>query len=314
MALTEPADSIPLQRAILKTLAYFDVFDFPLTWDELCRYLSVPCPSETELTRALEILCRNKCIRCHDSLYYLAGRDHQVSLRHTRQQRAAELMEIAQESVRVLKNIPFVRGIYLSGDLSKGVCNHNQSDIDYFLIVAPHRVYVVKLFLALFRRIRRFNPDNLYCFNYIISESALAIGPPSLYFAYEIAGLQTLFNEPLLDRFRQANAWVALYVPNYRNSHYAGDRNDPPVTAPVLQDRLEWPFRIIPVRLLDRMLCRLWRLGWWVKYRRRHKIRRLMIKGAQPEFCKAHGHRTDLRVISAYRQRLNQLGLYSEQG
>jgi hypothetical protein len=61
---------------------------------------------------------------------------------------------------------------------------------------------------------------------------------------------------------------------------------------------------------LDRVLRRLWRLGWRVKYRHRHKIRRLMIEGAQPEFCKAHGHRTDLRVSFAYRQRLNQLGLF----
>ncbi len=303
-------DSNP-EIAILRTLVYFDIFEYPLTLDELYYYNSLDSLSMSNLFDIVHNMVQDDRIRSKQDYYFLPGQDHLVELRQKRAKRARKLLVSARQSIRYLVKIPFVRGIYLSGDLSKGVANHAQSDVDFFIVVSAHRVYVTKLFLAIFRRIRRFNPNNLYCFNYIVSESHLAIYPQSLYSAYELSGLYVLHNNALLERLYECNDWVRHFVPRYREKHGAENQTANEPCFPIMQKWMEFPLKLFPGFLLDRMLRQGWRLGWWIKYRRDHKTRLLLIQGAQSEYCKAHGHRTDLRVMQALQERYKRLGLSS---
>jgi len=71
-----------LERAVLETLAYSDVFDYPLRLDELHRYLTASA-SLHDLTE-----CLNQCekVDFKDGYYFLKGRDEIVPLRIQRRE------------------------------------------------------------------------------------------------------------------------------------------------------------------------------------------------------------------------------------
>src|SRR3982074_986041 len=85
---TEPA-RIDLERAIVQTVAYADVFDYPLTSDEVHRYLiGVPAgrsplrPALSSGRLAAEMLSRN------GRYFTLAGRESVIETRRGRAQPA----------------------------------------------------------------------------------------------------------------------------------------------------------------------------------------------------------------------------------
>ena len=69
--LQPPRTDIPsIERAILETLAYSDVFDYPLKLDELHRFLTRPALLE-ELT---ECLSESNFVEFKDGFHFIKGR------------------------------------------------------------------------------------------------------------------------------------------------------------------------------------------------------------------------------------------------
>ena len=74
---------VALGRAALETLAYSDVFDYPLRVEEVHRYLSIPA-TLGELNDALER--RRDLAASNDGFYFLKGRAALVPLRLKREE------------------------------------------------------------------------------------------------------------------------------------------------------------------------------------------------------------------------------------
>jgi hypothetical protein len=80
--LPAPADTSVLERAILETLAYSDVFDYPLRLDELHRYLTVA----VSLPELVDCLPQCEKINTRDGYYFLKGREEIIQLRGQKEQ------------------------------------------------------------------------------------------------------------------------------------------------------------------------------------------------------------------------------------
>ena len=133
----------PLQQAILHTLAYADVFDYPLTASEIHRYLvgvpsTLACVQET-----LNNTLPKTYISQIGEYFTLPGRE---GLTETRARRTAHSAQIWPQAVaygRRLANFPFVRMIALTGALA--VQNVEEgADIDYFIVTEPGRLWVCR--------------------------------------------------------------------------------------------------------------------------------------------------------------------------
>lgn len=75
-----------LERAILKTVAYVDVYDYPLSTSELHRYLIGVKVSESELVEALNNLSASgELLDYMDGYYSLLGRARIIQTRKHRQ-------------------------------------------------------------------------------------------------------------------------------------------------------------------------------------------------------------------------------------
>ena len=208
-----PRDLVPsrLQRDVLLTLLYSDLFDYPLDRDQLARLLVGPCEDGRELQRALDGL-DGVVLESEEGFLHLEGRSELVGLRRDRALRAEHRWHGAARFARLLRHVPFLRMVAVSG--SQAVDNPRaDSDVDFFLITAPRRLWLVQACTMTLRRLARLLGVHA-CPNYFLSSDALEVQPPNLYTAREIAQTVPLWGQEAYAEFRRANRWVAGFLPN----------------------------------------------------------------------------------------------------
>jgi len=209
----EAAESATLQEALLETVAYVDVFDYPLLSREAHRYLSAHTATIDQVQQALDAMCAGAGrLAQREGYYTLPGRESIVEIRKSRHEVAKVLWPQAISYGRRIAAMPFVRMVAVSGSLA--VDNVEQgADIDYFIISAPGRVWLSRAFTILIVRLAGQRGVPL-CPNYILSAGRLAFSDHSFYSAHELTQMVLIAGLPLYEQLRQANAWSARYLPN----------------------------------------------------------------------------------------------------
>ncbi len=201
-------NSQTLQQAVLETLAYSDVFDYPLTFDELHRYLTASAPP-ANLAACLSEL---SLVATENGFYFLADRRETVRTRMNREQTSRVAFQRACRYGAILGSLPFVRMVTLTGSLAMLNLNHD-ADLDYMLVTQPGRLWLARAFAVLFGRVMRIFGDRI-CVNLLISESALEWHPRDLYSAREMCQMIPLAGNDVYHRLRAANAWIKSFLPN----------------------------------------------------------------------------------------------------
>lgn len=198
-----------LERAILETLAYSDIFEYPLRSDELHRYL--PLRTEVEcLPQTIELM-RDQ-VGKKDDYYFLAGREIIVETRKHREVHSQKLFQLALKYGRIIGTLPFIRMVALTGSLAV-MNNSNDADFDFMLVTASGRVWIARAFALLFNRVTRLFGYTL-CPNLIISENALIWSRHDLYSARELCQMIPVSGMDVYHKLMRANEWVKDFLPN----------------------------------------------------------------------------------------------------
>ncbi len=201
------------QRAVLRTLVYFDIFRHPLRGDELLRFLSTVCPDRQCVEEALKELIDEGLLVHEAGFYALNDAARSVRDRLAGERRAAARMHRAERMSRLIGHFPFVRGVMLSGSLSKGVLAED-GDIDYFIITAPGRLWLARTLLIAFKKIFLLNSRRDFCLNYFIDTEHLAIEDRNLFTATEVMTLVPMRGRSVCAAFFAANGWAGELLPN----------------------------------------------------------------------------------------------------
>src|SRR4051794_5891166 len=130
-----------LAHAILQTLHYADLFDFPMTLDEITRYLIGRRAAPETVGR--ELACNpalQAAVGLAQGYYYLAGRAGLIAVRRERDAVSAALWRRTRRYVRVLQWFPFVRMVAITGALAMDNVGE-WIDIDLLIAAAPGRVW-----------------------------------------------------------------------------------------------------------------------------------------------------------------------------
>lgn len=207
-----------LNRKVIKFLLYFDVFSYPLTGEELFIYAGIEndrADTKRVVNKTLAKLYKNRIINYSEGYYYLGNNHAAIKRRLDGNQLAEKRLKTARLYSCIISRFPFVRGVYLSGSISKGFMGEND-DIDYFIITSPGRLWIARTFLILFKKIFLFNSFRNFCLNYFVTEDNLEIKQRNLFTATEIVFLLPVYNKQLLDEFLNKNKWVKEYYPAFR--------------------------------------------------------------------------------------------------
>lgn len=202
-----------IREKILATLAYFDLFKYPLTSTEIYSFLSSKCPQQ-DFDHALARLCTNGTVYRFDELYTLRNNLSLTVRRYEGNKKAAALIRTAGKVSDFLIRFPYVRGIAVSGSLSKNYADEN-SDIDLFIITAKNRLWIARSLMHAFKKLTFLvNRQDYFCMNYYIDEQQLEIKEKSTYTAIEIVTLIPLRGAAVFDQFSKANLWTEQFLPN----------------------------------------------------------------------------------------------------
>lgn len=237
-----------LQQSILATLCYHDIFNYPLTSEEIHKFLTEKTASRQSILKGLENLKKSSKIEKIGKYYTINKRRKIVSIRKSRQKYSQLKLKKAEFYASILKIIPTLKFVGVSGALAMNN-SHKDDDIDLVLITSKGTLwttrFLVNITLWPFKRkplpadqaliaaymnniekpqgkLRRASPslitNNKACLNVFLDKSDLKIRPHNLYLAHEIAQMKPLWNrDNIYQKFIEANPWTKRYLPNWQS-------------------------------------------------------------------------------------------------
>ena len=232
---------LSLWRRILSTLAYHSIFDYPLTLDEIHRYLIsdsvVLLPTlKKEIDNLLKtgkIIVTNGFF-LPSSLFPLPS--SLISLRQHRKDINLKKLIIAKQASRIISMIPWVKMVAVTGALAMENTDEND-DIDLMIVTSQNCLWIVRplaiLLISLFFKRRKpsnhptysnhfnhsdhFSYKNHICLNLWLDESTLEIpvSQRNLYTSHELAQMKPVVNKDgIYERMMWENRWGKKYLAN----------------------------------------------------------------------------------------------------
>lgn len=300
--MTAPRDAA-VEAAVLRAVAYADVFDWPLVPGEVHRSLPVPA-SPAHVTAAIRALAGDgRLVEPVPGVVTLPGRGATVEARKAREAASRRRWPAAVRAVRAVASVPFVRMVAVTGSLAVGGAD-DAADVDLLVVVADGRLWLGRALTMLVVRLCR--PFGIrLCPNYLVAESALELDDRSPFTAHELVQMVPVAGPSVYRDLVRRNAWYRDYLPNALLPVAGG-----PDGAADGRDRTDGPLRRLAEGLLGGRLGD--RLERWEMTR---KVRRLSAAPRSSEtrydatVCKGHVDGHGRRVLAALEARLGDLGL-----
>jgi len=206
----------PLEAAILRTVLYADVFNFPMKLEEIHHFLISDEPtsiSEIDQTLNQSPILKQKLRRIGDYFIYSGTDDELIQVRQKHEASSQFLWPHAIGWGRWLAALPYVRMVALTGALAVRNAADDDDDLDYFLVTAPHRVWLARAFAIIVVRIGRLRGVTI-CPNYVLAETNLVQTRRDIFLAHEVAQMIPIYGNDYYRRFREENDWVYAQLPN----------------------------------------------------------------------------------------------------
>lgn len=234
----EQTTPTPTEVAILKTLLYGDVFDFPMTGAEIHHFLLEHPATPESIAQTLKNSHWLSQYVVPVNGYY-ALRAEAADLRHHREQISAELWERAYRYGRLLAYLPFVRMVAMTGALSMRNAQYENEDFDYLIVTQSGRVWLTRLFAVMVVRAARLWGVEL-CPNYVLSEAMLEQQRQDMFTAHEVTQMIPISGHNVYHRMREVNGWTKSYLPNADGSFHQTAPYEPHGLGRLLQKVTEF--------------------------------------------------------------------------
>ncbi len=295
-----------MEQAILQTVAYVDMYDYPLTASEIHRYLVGVPATLPEVEQALDNSRLIKgLLEKNGEYFFLAGRNHIVDIRLRRASASKQLWPQAISYGRLASALPFVSMVAVTGSLAVDNVD-SQADIDYLIVTEPGRLWLCRAMVILLVR-RAARRGIALCPNYFLSEAALSFEERNLFAAHEIVQMIPISGLKVYYQLREENQWVANILPNSGGEPRPMTNLAKPIPAPVKGARRlgEFTLRTPPG-------------GWLERWEMNRKVRRFSQQPAletafSVDYCKGHFEDHGQQTLDQYAERLEKLTTQSQE-
>lgn len=282
---------------ILRQLLYYDIFDHPLSEEELCKDCSVPTHDKPCFRELLD----NRLTYRLNGYYALRNEPHLAEKRDRGLKNTGRAMPVAMKMGRLISRFPFIRAVALSGSISKGYMD-TFKDVDFFIIARPNRLWLARTLLVIYKKIFLLNSFRFFCLNYFIDENNLKISERNIFTATEINTMIPVYGFGLIDSFYRSNEWVREYYKDFPQKELPHEVKPEEGAAKKVMERL---LTILGGNWLDLLAMKFTVWYWRRKYR--NNKRNLLEKSFRLSRSEAKYHPGDFqnKVMEEFRKRLS---------
>jgi hypothetical protein len=280
------------------------MFDYPLKKREIFIFLGHE-DKQHEFDEALSHLIDESAIYKIGNFYSLFNNYALAERRIRGNEKAAVMLKKAEQSAALIASFPFVKGVAVSGSLSKKFAGED-ADIDFFIITAANRLWIARTFLHLFKKITfLFNQQDCFCMNYFIDEAEPGILEKNIYTAIEVATILPLRGSGIFEMFYKVNGWTKKYFPNkYMRISSAKEIKKTwfrTITEKMLDNKLG--------NLLDTFLMKLTAKSWNAKTRKQKRNSKgiLMSMHTGKHFSKPNPANFQKKILQRYEKSLAEV-------
>lgn len=218
-----------MEKAVLKTLIYADIFDFPLTIFEIHKWLIGEKAQLRQVEKALERLRvkgKAKSLPAGKAgvkgYYFLPEKDSLVEKRQRNKLVVKKYLQRAKLVANILRLIPWIKLVGISGGLAMENVSE-RDDIDLFIITDRNRIWLSRLlsiiFLNIFRRRvsdKKNEVGGKICLNLILDTDHLEQDKKNIYTAHEVLQMRVIWErDGCYNAFLSKNEWVFKFLPNW---------------------------------------------------------------------------------------------------
>ena len=210
-----------LLEAIVRAVAFFDLFDFPLTSLEIWQYLDVKTNLK-EIEDVLEI--ENEYLEHSEGFYFLKNRKKIIDIRKERYNINDSKLKIAIKISKVFSTLCSIKMIAVANSIG----SHNlkeDGDIDMFIVTRKKQLWITRLLLVVLVKFLNMRPregdeKDKICLSFFVDENNLNLEKfklkDDIYFNYWLAGLVPIyFREDTYHEFIKENHWIKKELPNW---------------------------------------------------------------------------------------------------
>jgi hypothetical protein len=180
------------------------------------------------------------------------------------------------------------------------------SDIGYFIITKPGRLWLVRGLLAIFKRVFLLNSHRNFCTNYFVDTNSLEIEEKNFYTAIEASTLIITYGRSVCKNFVDKNRWTSQFLPNFVESRQQVVRE----LNSTIKKILELIFIGLIGEWLDKVMMRMAMRRWRKKFRESFNAEDFAIAfKSRRNVSKNHPLFFQKRVLDIYAQRIESFEL-----
>ncbi len=213
-----------MEKAILKTLIYADIFDYPLKMNDIHKWLIGRKANLRQVESAIGRLVENSKLKIQGGYYFLPGKNGLIIKRKRREGQSAKYFRKAKILCQILKIIPWIKLVGISGGLA--LCNASKKDdIDLFIITAKNRLWISRLLalvlLSLIGQRRKVGEKGKkiagkLCLNILLEEDRLEQQNKDIFVAHEVLQMKVLWQrDGIYAKYLERNSWAFKFLPNW---------------------------------------------------------------------------------------------------
>jgi hypothetical protein len=201
------------ELAILRTVLYASLFEYPLTLGELHQTLLESSLTSKEILRTYNASPRLRAgIEHSGGCFVPAGRTSWIAQRRRREARSWALVKRHRRLLALLRHLPYVRMVALSGSVAASNADKG-ADLDLFVVTKGPRVWLITL--AVIALAKLLGQRRVVCLNFVVSDHQLSIAREDLFAANQIIHLRPLSGPETFQAFLDANPFVRRFYPNF---------------------------------------------------------------------------------------------------
>ncbi len=301
-------NSIPtkLREEVLRTLLYYDIFNYPLKADEVYRFLGIGGVDKSSVQYCLTALRDMKMIYQFGDFYCMKNSKAVIERRVKGNSEADRLLTLANRKSSFISKFPFVRAVLASGSFSKGYMDE-KSDLDFFIITEPSRLWIARTLLVLYKRVFLFNSHKYFCVNYFVDEEHLEIEEKNLFTATELATVLPLSGARHYEELILNNQWLRDFYPNFVPRSL---ENVPPGSGSIVKNFLEKFLNVFLGDAFERFCHKMTLARWRKLYQKEYSATDFKVAFKSKQYAsKNHPSNFQRTVMEVYEEKLRTCGI-----